>query len=137
VAEYINITDAEKGKIVQMLPLLKSNISLSLEGELKTRNIFKKIVRHGAASGNVIILEGRFIEFYAGSRTLKFFGAGKAAIKFKGRLIDGASGKELAAFEDKVTGYHGELPLESYEDLFPLQAKVIGESLSKFFEKLY
>jgi hypothetical protein len=138
--EYNNVNDEEKAKILQMLPMLKSNITLTLEGDLNSKKIFKKIVKNGAATGKVVILEGSFSEFNAGSRALKFFvgfGAGKAFIKFKGRLIDGASGKELAVFEDRETGYRGSVSLESYEDLFPHQAKSIGENLSKFLVSLY
>jgi len=138
--EYSNVNDEEKAKILKMLPLLKSNITLSLEGELKAKKIFKNIVKNGAANGKTVILEGTFSEFNAGSRALKFFvgfGAGKAYIKFKGKLTDGATGKELAVFEDRETGYRGSMTLESYEDLFPHQAKGIGENLAKFLEKLY
>jgi len=42
--KYSNVNDEEKAKIQQMIPLLKSNISLTLEGELKKNKIFKKIV---------------------------------------------------------------------------------------------
>jgi len=138
--EYSNVNDEEKTKIDQMLPLLKSNITLTLEGELKSKKVFKNIVKNGSAKGNVVVLEGRFSEFNAGSRALKFFvgfGAGKAFIKFKGRLVDGASGKELAVFEDRETGYRGSMSMESYLDLFPHQAKSIGENLSKFLVSLY
>ena len=138
--ELSNVNDEEKAKIQQMIPLLKSNITLTLEGELKSKKIFNAIEKNGTATGKVVILEGGFSEFNAGSRALKFFvgfGAGKAYIKFKGRLIDGASGKELASFEDRETGYRGSMSLESYEDLFPHQAKSIGENLSRFLEKLY
>jgi hypothetical protein len=138
--EYSNVNDEEKEKIAQMLPLLKSNITLTLEGELKSKKIFRKIVKNEPATGNVVVLEGSFSEFNAGSRALKFFvgfGAGKAYIKFKGRLVDGASGKELATFEDRETGYRGSMSLESYLDLFPHQAKSIGENLSKFLVSLY
>lgn len=138
--EYSSVNDEEKAKILQMLPLLKANITLTLESTLKANNIFKKIVVNGNADGKVAVLEGSFSEFNAGSRALKFwvgFGAGKAYIKFKGRLLDKASGKELAKFEDRETGYRGAMSMESYEDLFPHQAKSIGENLAKFLEKLY
>ena len=138
--EYSSVNDEEKEKILKMLPLLKSNIALTLEGELKAKNVFKKIVTNAPASGKVAVLEGNFSEFYAGSRALKFwvgFGAGKAYIKFKGRLLDQASGRELAKFEDRETGYRGAMSMESFEDLFPHQAKSIGENLAKFLEKLY
>jgi len=138
--ELSNANDEEKAKIQQMIPLLKSNITLTLEGELKSKKIFNTIEKNGTATGKVVILEGGFSEFNAGSRALKFFvgfGAGKAYIKFKGRLVDGTSGKELASFEDRETGYRGSMSLESYEDLFPHQAKSIGENLSRFLEKLY
>lgn len=138
--EYSSVNDEEKAKIIQMIPLLKSNIALTLEAGLKAKNIFKKIVTNGQATGKVAVLEGSFSEFNAGSRALKFwvgFGAGKAYIKFKGRLIDQASGKELATFEDRETGYRGAMSMESYEALFPHQAKSIGENLATFLEKLY
>lgn len=138
--EYSRVDEEEKGKILNMLPLLKSNIALTLESELKSRNIFKKIVKGETATGKAVILEGKFSEFNAGSRALKFFvgfGSGKAYIKFKGRILDAKTGKELALFEDRETGYRGSMSLESYEDLFPHQAKSIGQNLAVFLEKLY
>jgi hypothetical protein len=137
---YDNVNDEEKAKILQMLPLLKSNIMQSLERELKAKNIFKEVIKNDVATGKVVILEGSFSEFNAGNRALKYFvgfGAGKAYIKLKGKLIDGATGKELATFEDRETGYRGAISQESYESLFPHQANSIGENLAKFLEKLY
>lgn len=139
-AEYSNVDDEEKTVITNMMPMLMNNIADSLTAELKTKNIFKKIVRNKDSEGRTIILEGRFSEFNAGSRALKFFvgfGAGKAYLKFKGRFIDGATGKELALFEDRETGYRGSVGLESYKDLFPHQAKGIGENLARFLITLY
>lgn len=139
-AEYSNVNDEEKAGIVKMLPLLKANIALTLESELKEKNVFKSIIRHDASKHRAVILEGHFSEFNAGSRALKMFvgfGAGKVYIKFKGRLLDASSGKELAVFEDRETGYRGSMTLEGYRDLFPHQAKGIGENLAKFLIKLY
>ena len=139
-AEYSNVNDEEKAGIVKMLPVLKSNIALTLEAELKEKAIFKTVVRNDVRKDRAVILEGQFSEFNAGSRALKLFvgfGAGKAYIKFKGRLLDAASGKELALFEDRETGYRGSMTLEGYQDLFPHQAKGIGENLAKFLIKLY
>jgi len=139
-AEYSNVNDEEKAGIVKMLPVLKSNIALTLEAELKEKAIFKTVVRNDVQKDRAVILEGQFSEFNAGSRALKLFvgfGAGKAYIKFKGRLLDAASGKELALFEDRETGYRGSMTLEGYQDLFPHQAKGIGENLAKFLIKLY
>jgi hypothetical protein len=138
--EYSNVNDEERKKIEIMLPLIKSNITLTLEAALKEKNIFKKIVKNGEVTGKAVIMEGSFSEFNAGSRALKYFvgfGAGKAYIKFKGRLLDAATGKELALFEDRETGYRGAVSMESYEDLFPHQAKGIGENLFKFLNALY
>jgi len=138
--EYSRVDDEEKVKINQMLPLLKSNITLTLEGELKSKGIFKNILRNNDSTSRTVVLEGQFSEFNAGSKALKFFvgfGAGKAYIKFKGRLVDAANGKELATFEDRETGYRGAMSLEGYQDLFPHQAKGIGENLAKFLSKLY
>lgn len=139
-AEYSRVNDEEKAKIGQMLPLLKANIVLTLESELKAKKIFKNIVKNGTPNGKAVILEGSFSEFNAGSRALKFFvgfGSGKVYIKFKGRLVDAATGKELAIFEDRETGFRGSMQMESYKDLFPHQAKSIGENLARFLEKLY
>lgn len=139
-AEYSRVDDEEKAKITTMTPMLLSNISLTLEGELKGKKLFKNIVKNGEAKGKAVILEGKITEFNAGSRALKFwvgFGAGKAYLKFKGRLVDAQTGKELANFEDRETGYRGALGMESYQDLFPHQAKSIGENLARFLEKLY
>jgi hypothetical protein len=139
-AEYSRVDDEEKAKITNMTPMLLSNIALTLEGELKGKKLFKKIIKNGSPTGKAVILEGQISEFNAGSRALKFwvgFGAGKAYLKFKGRLLDAATGKELANFEDRETGYRGAMSMESYEDLFPHQAKSIGENLAKFLEKLY
>lgn len=137
---YTSVNDEEKAKILLMLPRLKSNITLSLEEQLKKQNIFKEIVKGEAPAGKVVILEGSFSEFNAGNRAVKYFvgfGAGKAFIKFRGKLTDGATGKELAAFEDRETGYRGAMTQESFEVLFPHQANSIGGNLAKFLEKLY
>ncbi len=139
-AEYARVDDEERPKIDKMLPLLVSNIALTLEGELKAKKMFKNVVRNAPPSGKAIVLEGKFTEFNAGSRALKFFvgfGSGKAFLKTKGRLVDAQTGKELAVFEDRETGYRGSMSMESFEDLFPHQAKSMGENLAKFIEKLY
>ena len=65
------------------------------------------------------------------------FGAGKTYLKVKGHLVDAQSGKELATFKDLETGFKGVNSLESFEDLFPHQAKSLGEHISEFIEKLY
>lgn len=139
-AEYSRVNDEEKAGIAKMMPMLMNNIADSLTAELKSSKIFKEIVRNKAPGGRSIVLEGRFSEFNAGSRALKMFvgfGAGKAYLKFKGRFIDGTTGKELALFEDRETGYLGSMSALSYEELFPHQAKSIGENLAKFLIKLY
>jgi uncharacterized protein DUF4410 len=139
-AQYERVDDEERAKIDKMQPLLVSNITLSLEGELKSKKLFKNIVKNGSPTGKAVILEGKFIEYNAGSRALKFFvgfGAGKAYLRVKGRLIDARTGAELALFEDRETGYRGSMTLESFEDLFPHQSKSIGENVANFIEKLY
>lgn len=138
-AEYSRVDDEEKAGIAQMTPMLMNTIADSLTAELKAKGLFKEIARNSATGGRQIILEGNFSEFNAGSKALKFFvgfGAGKAYLKFKGRFVD-ATGKELATFEDRETGYLGSMSLMSYTDLFPHQAKSIGENLAKFLIKLY
>lgn len=139
-AEYSRVDAEEKGKIDAMKPLLSKTISESITMELKMKKLFKNIVHNGDATENAVILEGAITEFNAGSRALKFFvgfGAGKAYLKAKGRLIDARTGRELATFEDRETGYRGAVSMESYLDLFPHQAKSLGEHISRFIEKLY
>jgi hypothetical protein len=139
-AEYSRVDDEERARIDAMKPMLISNISESLEMELKLKKLFKKIVRNGEPKENAVILEGAITEFNAGSRALKFFvgfGAGKAYLRVKGRLVDASTGKELATFEDRETGYRGAVGMESYEDLFPHQAKSLGKHMAEFIEKLY
>jgi hypothetical protein len=139
-AEYNYVDDKEKGVINKMTPNLIKTIGDSLEAELKERKLFKKVVRNGKASGKAVILEGAIVEFNAGSKALKWFvgyGAGKVYLKGKGRLIDAQSGKELATYEDRETGYLGSMTTMSFDDVFPIQAKSMGENLAKFIEKLY
>lgn len=139
-AEYSRVNDEEKAGISKMTPMLMNNIADTLTAELKAKGIFKKIARNGATTNRTVILEGSFTEFNAGSRALKIFvgfGAGKAYLKFKGRFVDSTTGKELALFEDRETGYLGSMSALSYEELFPHQAKGIGENLAKFISALY
>lgn len=139
-AEYSRVDDEEKAKIDAMRPLLVSTIAESLAMQVKERKLFKNVLRNQNANGKTLILDGAITEFNAGSRALKFFvgfGAGMAYLKVKGRLIDGQTGKELATFEDRETGYRGAVGMESYEDLFPHQAKSLGENIANFIQKLY
>lgn len=139
-AEYSRVDEEEKVKIEAMKPLLVKTISESLAMQLKAKKLFRNIVINGEPTGNAVIFEGAITEFNAGSRALKFFvgfGAGKAYLLVKGRLLDAQSGRELATFVDRETGYRGAVGMESYEDLFPHQAKSLGENISQFIEKLY
>ncbi|AJE03019.1 DUF4410 domain-containing protein [Geobacter pickeringii] len=139
-AEYANLDDEEKAKLEAMKPMLVRTVSDSLEMELKMRKLFKSITRNEEPKGKALILEGAFTEFNAGNRAVRFwvgFGAGKTYLKVKGRLIDGQTGKELAVFEDRETGYRGSMTLENFADLFPHQAKSLGENLANFIQKLY
>jgi len=139
-AEYSRVDEEEKVKIEAMKPLLIKMISESLAMQLKARKLFNNVVINGEPEGNAVILEGAITEFNAGSRALKFFvgfGAGKAYLLVKGRLVDAQTGRELATFGDRETGYRGAVGMESYEDLFPHQAKSLGENISQFVEKLY
>lgn len=139
-AEYSRVDDEERGGIEKMKPNLVRTISDTLEAELKAKSIFKKIIKDGSPTGKAVILEGEITEFNAGSKALKFFvgfGAGKAYLKSRGRLLDAATGKELVTFEDRETGYLGSMSMMSYDDLFPHQAKGMGENLARFLEKLY
>ena len=138
--EYNYVDDKEKAVILKMTPNLLRTITDTCEAELKDKKLFKKISKGGKPSGKTVILEGDIIEFNAGSKALKFFigmGAGKVYLKIKGRLVDAETGKELASFEERETGYLGSMTTMSFDDVYPIQAKNIGESLAKFIEKLY
>jgi hypothetical protein len=139
-AELTNVDGEEKPRIEAMKPLLVRTFSESLEMELKTRKLFKTILKNEKPTGNAVILEGEITEFNAGNRALRFwvgFGAGKTYLKMKGRLVDAQTGKELANFVDRETGYKGTMTMESYEGLFPSQARSLGENVAQFIEKLY
>lgn len=139
-AEYTNIDEEEKPKVEAMKPMLVKGVSDSLEMELKKRKLFKTIQKNGDAKGKALILEGEFVEFNAGNRAVRFwvgFGAGKTYLKVKGRILDAETGKELASFVDRETGYKGSMTMENFEGLFPSQALSIGENLAQFIEKLY
>lgn len=139
-AEYSRVDEEEKVKIEAMKPLLAKTISESLAMQVKAKKLFKNVVINGDPKGPAVVLEGAITEFNAGSRALKFFvgfGAGKAYLLAKGRLVDAQTGRELATFVDRETGYRGAVGMESYEDLFPHQAKSLGENISQFIEKLY
>jgi hypothetical protein len=138
--EYSYVNDQEKSVILKMTPNLLRTMTDTCEAELKDKKLFKQIVKGGKASGKAVVLEGDIVEFNAGSKALKWFigmGAGKVYLKIKGRLIDAESGKELATFEERETGYLGSMTTMSFDDVYPIQAKSIGESLAKFIEKLY
>ncbi len=139
-AEYSFVDDKERAVIDKMTPNLIKSIGDSLEAELKSRKLFSKVVRNGKPTGKAVILEGSIIEFNAGSKALKWFigyGAGKVYLKGKGHMIDAQSGKELVAYEDRETGYLGSMTVMSFDDVFPIQARSMGENLAKFIEKIY
>jgi len=138
--EYNYVNDKEKAVIEKMTPNLLRTITDTCEAELKDKKLFKQIVKSGKPSGKAVILEGEIIEFNAGSKALKMFvgyGAGKVYLKIKGRLVDAETGKELASFEERETGYLGSMTSMSFDDVYPIQAKNIGENLAKFIEKIY
>jgi hypothetical protein len=137
---YDRIDDEEKPRVEAMKPLIVKNLTLSIVAEMKKRKLFKNVIENGDVKENAVILEGNFTEFNGGSRALRFwvgFGAGKTYLAAKGRLIDAQSGKELASFDDQETGLKGWGSMESLDDLFPHQAKSLGEHIGEFIEKLY
>ena len=139
-AEYSRVDDEERAKIDAMKPILSRTITDNVEMQLKIKKLFSTILINAEPKENAVILEGAFTEFNAGSRALKFFvgfGAGMAYLKIKGRLIDAQTGQELAVFVDRETGYREAIGMESYLDLFPHQAKSLGENIAEFIEKLY
>ncbi len=139
-ATYERIDEEERPRVEALKPLIVKNLTLSLEAEMKKRKLFKNVVTNAEVKERAVIVEGMFTEFNGGSRALRFwvgFGAGKTYLKVKGRLVDAQSGSELATFEDQETGYKGVASLESLDDLFPHQAKSLGENIGEFIQQLY
>jgi hypothetical protein len=138
--EYTNVDAEEKPKVDSMKSMIVKGLSDSLEMELKKRNLFKTIQKNAVPTGKALILEGGFTEFNAGNRAVRFwvgFGAGKTYLKAKGRLVDAQTGKELATFVERETGYKGTMTMENFEGLFPSQAMSMGENIADFIQKLY
>jgi len=139
-AKYERVDDDERVKIDAMKPMLNRIYQESLEMELRSRKLFKNIHKSEQPAGKALILETEMIEFNAGSRAMRFwvgFGAGKTYLLISGRLVDAQSGKVLATFVDRETGYKGVASMESFDALFPHQAKSLGENIAVFIEKLY
>ncbi len=139
-ARYEHVDEETRAKIDAMKPMLNRIYQESLAMELRNRNLFKHIQTGDQAGGKAVVLEGEIVEFDAGSRALRFwvgFGAGKTYLLLKGRLVDAQTGKELARFEDRETGYKGVMSMEDFEALFPHQAKSLGENVATFIGKLY
>jgi hypothetical protein len=139
-AVYDRIDDEEKPRVEALKPLIVKNLSLSVEAEMKKRKLFKNVVVNEDAKGKAVILEGNFTEFNGGSRALRFwvgFGAGKTYLAVQGRLIDAASKKVPVTFSEHMAGFDGVTTMESLDDLFPHQAKSLGENIGEFIQKLY
>lgn len=139
-ARYEHADEDERAKIDAMKPMLNRIYQESLEMELRNRKLFKHIQTGVQAVGKAVVLEGEMVEFDAGSRAMRFwvgFGAGKTYLLMRGRLVDAQTGKELARFEDRETGYKGVMSMEGFEELFPHQAKSLGENVANFIGKLY
>lgn len=138
--KYSNVDDEERPKVDSMKPMLVKIVSESLGAELKTRKLFKNIELNTVPKGKALVLEGEFTEINGGSRALRFwvgFGAGKTYLKTRGKLFDAESGKELANFEERETGYLGSVSMMHFEELFPNQARSIGANIAEFIQKLY
>lgn len=139
-AEYTNVDAEEKPKVDSMRPMLVKALSDTIEMELKKRKLFKSIEKNSTSKAKALILDGEFTELNAGNRAMRFwvgFGAGKTYLKIKGRLVDAETGKELAAFVERETGYKGSMTMENFEGLFPSQAMSMGENIAEFISKLY
>jgi hypothetical protein len=138
--KYSNGDSEEKPKVVAMKPMLVNTVSDSLTAECKLRKLFKTVERNVVPKGKAVVLEGEFTEINGGSRALRFwvgFGAGKTYLKVRGHLVDAETGKELATFEERETGYMGAVSMAHFEDLFPNQARSIGANVAEFIQKLY
>lgn len=136
-AEVSNISDGDMPRYKALKPKLVNMLSDEVVRQLRAKKLFKKVQRNGQTGGKTIIMEGRFTEVNAGSRAAKFwvgYGAGSSKIAVKGRLLDAATGKELAVFENSR---HSPMSMEDFDRILTRDTKNLGVDFGKFLEKLY
>lgn len=134
---YDRFNKEEMERFSSLRSSLISLLSEEFVRKLKAENLFEKVQRGGEPAQDAIILEGQFIKIDAGNRALKFwvgFGAGKSTVEVKGRLIEAATGKELALF---VQDRHSPADLSDLEAVLSSDTKNLAQDLAKFIIKLY
>lgn len=136
-AEEQKNLEAAKAKIVRAL-------TESTVENLKKDGKFKTVLSNAKASGNAIVLEGKFYQFNGGIGAAKFFlgwmapKSGKTNIGIEAQLVDAKSGKVLARFKDIRSGGEGAtLGSGHMARAFEIQAKDEGEEIADFIGKLY
>lgn len=140
-AEYSRVDDEEKAKILKMQPMLGTIFTSTVETELKSKKLFKKIKINAKPEGNELIFNASVDEFNAGSRALTIlvgFGSGKVHVVMSGKFIDAKTGKELASFKDQEAGgFFGSQDLGGFEGKFPAFVGRVATLSTEFIEKLY
>lgn len=141
-AEFVNLDDEEKKVVAEITPEIVKNLTDSTVKYLKKSGKFKSVKGNAAATGNAMVVEGKFTRFNGGIGAAKFFlgfmapeGA-KTNISVNGRLVDAKTGKELAKFSDTRSGGEGG-GLGRIKGVMPVQATDEGEEIANFIEKLY
>jgi hypothetical protein len=134
---YENFNKEEMERFTPLKPSLVSLLSDEFVRKLKAENLFEKVERGGEPSQDAIVLEGQFTKIDAGNRALKFwvgFGAGKSTVEVKGRLIEAATGRELALF---IQDRHSPASMSDLEAVLSSDTKNLAQDLAKFIVKLY
>ena len=138
-----HLDQEEQKKLAELKPVMVKNLSEAIVSKLKDGEKFKVVERNGKGTKNTVIVEGKFTMLNGGVGGAKWalgFMAPKSTkthIDVSGRLIDAATGKELATFEESETGVRGASWTQGFDDAFPKQAEGAGENIGEFIEKLY
>lgn len=132
----VNMDDKEeREKFEAFKTRLVSILSDTIANNLKEKNVFKDIQRNGSSKENTLVLEGKFLHIDAGHAALRFFigGLGSSRIRIKGKLVDAATGKELAVFNHVRSS---PLAWKGGESVLTDNAEENASDVAEFIEKL-
>jgi hypothetical protein len=141
-AEIVNMDKDEQEKLKEVKPEIVKSLTENIVKYVKKNTKFAQVSSNDAPAGKAVILEGKFTKFNAGHGAAKVFlgwmapESSKTNISVSGRLIDAASGKELATFSDTRSGNEGS-SVGFVGIVYKIQAKDEGEEIAKFIKKLY
>ena len=129
--------DVEPG--IETLPKIMTSAFLS---ELKGMKKFKNVVAGSSKKGKTLILEGKITKLSGGHGAAKFFlgwmtpQSLRTHIEISGHLVDAATGKDVATFNDVKSGVTG-AGLGFLKEVFVNLSGDLGRDLAEFVAKLY